>query len=79
MTLEIVGPGFGRTGTKSTKDALELLGFGPCHHMYEVFANPSQVDHWLKVFAGETVDWEKVFAGYTSQIDWPGAHPGGTL
>jgi hypothetical protein len=74
MTLKIVGPGFGRTGTKSTKDALELLGFGPCHHMYEVFANPPQVDHWLDVFVGKPVNWEQVFDGYTSQIDWPGAH-----
>ena len=74
MSLKIIGPGFGRTGTMSTKLALETLGFGPCHHMYEVFGNPPQVGHWQAVAAGEKVDWHKVFAGYTSQIDWPGAH-----
>ncbi len=26
MPLKIIGSGFGRTGTKSTKDALEILG-----------------------------------------------------
>lgn len=36
MALEIIGPGFGRTGTNSLKVALEHLGFGPAHHMYEV-------------------------------------------
>ena len=36
MALEIIGAGFGRTGTYSLKLALEQLGFGPCHHMFEV-------------------------------------------
>ena len=74
MTLKIIGPGFGRTGTKSTKDALETLGFGPCHHMYEVFQNPPQVSVWQDVAAGRQVDFKAAFAGYHSQIDWPGAH-----
>ncbi len=74
MSLQIIGPGFGRTGTKTTKTALEHLGFGPCHHMYEVFENPPQVAHWTAIAAGETVDMRDVFAGYRSQIDWPGAH-----
>jgi hypothetical protein len=43
MPLEVIGPGFGRTGTMSLKNALEILGFGPCHHMEEVFKNPEQV------------------------------------
>ncbi len=40
MTLRIIGAGFGRTGTNSLKLALEHLGFGPCHHMFEVRDNP---------------------------------------
>lgn len=74
MSLQVIGSGFGRTGTASLKRALEMLGFGPCHHMEEVLANPAQVPHWQAVAAGEAVDWELVFAGYRSQIDWPGAH-----
>jgi hypothetical protein len=35
MSLAVIGPGFGRTGTMSLKLALERLGFGPCHHMEE--------------------------------------------
>ncbi|MEG3143315.1 sulfotransferase [Sphingomonas sp. RT2P30] len=74
MALSVIGSGFGRTGTRSLKDALELLGFGPCHHMEEVFPNPKQVDFWCAVARDEPVDWDEVFAGYGAQIDWPGAH-----
>ncbi|HSI18153.1 MAG TPA: sulfotransferase [Sphingomonas sp.] len=74
MALSVIGSGFGRTGTRSLKDALDLLGFGPCHHMEEVFPNPAQIDHWCAVARGEPVDWTAVFDGYGSQIDWPGAH-----
>ena len=74
MTLKIIGSGFGRTGTASLKRALEMLDFGPCHHMEEVLANPPQVPYWQAVAAGRPVKWDEVFAGYRSQVDWPGAH-----
>jgi hypothetical protein len=74
MSLAVIGSGFGRTGTLSLKNALERLGFGPCHHMDEVFRNPDQVPHWQAVAARKSVDWSRVFAGYRSQVDWPGAH-----
>jgi hypothetical protein len=74
MSLAVIGPGFGRTGTLSLKHALELLGFGPCHHMEEVLAHPEQVPYWQAVAAGRPVVWDEVFAGYRSQVDWPGAH-----
>jgi len=73
MPLEIIGPGFGRTGTNSLKIALEHLGFGPCHHMFEVRDNPGQLPAWQAVARGETVDWDRVFEGYRAQADWPGA------
>lgn len=73
MTLQVIGSGFGRTGTKSLKAALEELGFGPCHHMHEVLSNPGQVAHWQAFGRGEAVDWAQVFDGYRSQVDWPGA------
>lgn len=73
MTLEVIGSGFGRTGTKSLKLALEALGFGPCHHMAEVRNNRTQIDLWLQAARGETVDWDRVFAGYRACVDWPAA------
>jgi hypothetical protein len=73
MTLEIIGAGFGRTGTSSLKVALEHLGFGPAHHMFEVRDNPPQVQLWAAAARGERVDWDSIFSGYRSQVDWPGA------
>lgn len=73
MGLKIIGSGFGRTGTMSTKMALEALGFGPCHHMVEVMGNPAQPPHWAALAAGQDVDWADVFDDYTSQVDFPGA------
>jgi hypothetical protein len=73
MALEVIGPGFGRTGTSSLKTALEHLGFGPAHHMFEVRDAPGQLAHWQALARGERPDWNTVFAGYRSQCDWPGA------
>jgi hypothetical protein len=46
MGLQVIGAGFGRTGTNSLKLALEQLGFGPCHHMFEARDNPEQLAAW---------------------------------
>lgn len=73
MTLEIIGPGFGRTGTASLREALLLLGFERCHHMFEVRDDNGQIAFWQRATAGEPVDWDEGFAGYRAQVDWPGA------
>lgn len=74
MTLAVISSGFGRTGTLSVKKALEQLGFGPCHHFENVMQAPDQVPLWAAAVAGKDVDWDKLFAGYRAQVDWPGAH-----
>ncbi|MEX2650245.1 MAG: sulfotransferase family protein [Alphaproteobacteria bacterium] len=73
MALRVVGAGLGRTGTKTLKDVLERLGFGPCHHMFEVRENPAQLPFWQAAARGETPDWDAVFAGYAACVDWPAA------
>jgi Sulfotransferase domain len=72
MTLKVVGTGLGRTGTKSMQTALQMLGFGPCHHMVEVFAHPESMKDWVDAAEGRP-NWEKIFAGYRSVVDYPGA------
>ena len=69
--MKVIGAGFGRTGTASLKAALEELGFGPCYHMTEVFANPEHVDFWLAAWRGESVHWEGVLGSYEASVDWP--------
>lgn len=73
MTLNVIGTGVGRTGTYSLKLALNRLGLGPCHHMEEVLMNmPVQVPLWSAALAGRP-DWDAVYAGYGSAVDWPTA------
>lgn len=72
MTLKVIGAGLGRTGTMSLKFALEHIGFGPCYHMIEFFAHvPTQLPLWLAAAAGHP-DWDAVFDGYASTVDYPG-------
>lgn len=77
MALQVIGAGFGRTGTLSTYTALKELGF-PCYHMTEVIMNKknkSHIDFWQKVAnepEGEQQQWEAVFADYSAMVDNPG-------
>jgi Sulfotransferase domain len=72
MTLEVIGAGFGRTGTMSLKVALEELGFGPCYHMSEVFEHPGHIGLWRAAAQGKPVEWEQIFGHYRATVDWPG-------
>jgi hypothetical protein len=73
MALKIIGAGFGRTGTLSLKNALEKLGFGPCYHMMEVMPRPDHIAMWHRIAFGGTIDWDAVFEGFQSTVDWPAA------
>lgn len=70
MALEIIGAGFGRTGTYSLKAALERLGFGPCHHMSEVIGDPAQIKLWSDVVDGHS-DNDRIFSGFRAAVDFP--------
>ena len=75
MALKVIGAGLGRTGTLTLKTALEMLGFGPCHHMIEVLGDAErQVPFWNRAADGEAVDWDEVYGGYAATVDWPGCH-----
>ena len=77
MALEVIGAGFGRTGTLSTKAGLELLGAGPCYHMREILqprpgCNDGHLDAWHAFATGQaSMDWEWLFRSYRSSVDHP--------
>jgi len=71
--MQVIGAGFGRTGTLSLKGALEQLGFGPCYHMMEVFKRPEDLVQWAAVAQGQVIDWREFFQEYRATVDWPGA------
>lgn len=72
MTLKLVGAGLGRSGTMSMKLALEQLGFGPCHHMIEVFQHMESVPLWVDAARGHP-DWDLIFKDYVACVDYPSA------
>jgi len=73
MALEVIAAGLGRNATFSMKFALEALGFGPCHHMSEVFGEARrQVPQWIAAAQGQP-DWDAIFAGFHSSSDYPSA------
>lgn len=69
--VRVIGAGLPRTGTSSLKAALELLGFGPCHHMSEVFGKIEQAKMFDKILNGEPADFKHVLKGYGATVDDP--------
>jgi len=74
MAIKIIGTGFGRTGTDSMREALSILGYGPCHHMSAVNTNEEQKRLWRALAKGAAPDWNTLFSGYVSCMDWPSAY-----
>ncbi|WP_263489056.1 sulfotransferase family protein [Mesorhizobium sp. ES1-3] len=74
MSIKVIGTGFGRTGTDSMREALAILGFGPCHHMHEVIGNEEQKRMWRALAQGAAPDWNQLLSGYVSCLDWPSAY-----
>src|SRR4029079_4654845 len=73
-TPQVIAPAFGRTGHDSMREALTILGFGPCHHMLEVNASEEQKRMWGALVQGAPPRWDQLFAGYGSAMDWPSAY-----
>ena len=69
--MKVFGAGFGRTGTMSLKIALEKLGTGPCYHMREVITHPSHIKLWYDISRGENPNWNRLFSGFNSAVDFP--------
>ncbi len=74
MSLDVIGAGFGRTGTTSLKLALEQLGFAPCYHMVEVFEHPEHAPVWHDAAEGKPTDLHSLLGPYRAAVDWPACH-----
>ena len=70
--LEVIGAGFGRTGTASTKAALEILLGRPCYHMFEALAHLDHHPAWLAAATATPRRLSAVLDGYGATVDWPG-------
>jgi hypothetical protein len=70
--MKVIGVGFGRSGTMSLKQALEDLGGGPCLHMIDLIRNNDLIPPWQDAAIDGNVDFDRMFEGFDSTIDWPG-------
>ena len=73
MALKVIGAGCGRTGTESLKKALEKLGFAKCDHMVELIKSTWRVPMLEALHRGEKVDFDALFEGFQSAVDFPWA------
>jgi hypothetical protein len=72
--MDVIGAGFGRTGTLSLKVALEQLGFGPCMHMVPLLQDPKTSALIHKAIEGDIDTLDVALDGYRSSVDWPIAY-----
>jgi len=70
--MDVIGPGFGRTGTLSLKIALEQLGFGPCLHMIPLLEDAERAGLFQRAADGDAGSLARALEGYRSTVDWPG-------
>ena len=73
-SLKVIGAGWGRTGTNSTKLALEKLLGGPCYHMFECAKRPD-FQKWIDAYNGKP-DFDAIFTNpdggsYVATVDYP--------
>jgi hypothetical protein len=59
--------------------ALNILGVGPTHHMFELEEGMPLRQPWLDLAKGAKPDWDLLFTGYHACVDWPSAYYWRTL
>jgi Sulfotransferase domain len=72
--MDVIGAGFGRTGTLSLKVALERLGFGPCAHMLPLIGDEERSALFARAAGGDRASLDRALEGCRSTVDWPGAY-----
>ena len=72
MSLQVIGAGLPRTGTSSLNRALEYLLGGRGYHMSVIPGHPFDLGpSWDSALADKMPNWDTVFDGFTSAVDWP--------
>ncbi len=69
--VDLIGAGYGRTGTASLQRALEILGYQPCHHMREVVMHPETAPRWAAAVNGDTAQLADLLSGFRATTDFP--------
>ena len=71
--MKVICAGWGRTGTRSLKYALEHLTGEPSYHMQNILLNKKDAKKWHNsIFLhNEKFNWEDIYKGYGACLDFP--------
>ena len=71
--MKVICAGWGRTGTRSLKFALEKILGQPSYHMQNILLNKKDAKIWHdSIFHNQKkFDWEKIYKGYGACLDFP--------
>ena len=70
--MKVICAGWGRTGTRSLKYALQTLLKKPAYHMQNILLNKKDAKLWQNIiFNKKAVDWNAIYNGYGACLDFP--------
>ena len=71
--MKVICAGWGRTGTRSLKYALERLTGEPSYHMQNILLNKRDAKIWHNlIFKNQkNIDWEEIYNSYGACLDFP--------
>ena len=70
--MEVICAGWGRTGTRSLKYALQKLTKKPAYHMQNILLNKKDAKLWQDIiFNKRVIDWNDIYNGYGACLDFP--------
>ncbi len=72
--MNVIGVGFGRTGTSSLRDALDILGLGPTMHNVRLDDRLDLRKAWHFKTHGKNIPWSALTSGFNSVTDWPAVY-----
>ena len=71
--MKVICAGWGRTGTRSLKYALEYINKQPSYHMQNILLNKQDAKKWHDLIFNDkkNYDWENIYRGYGACLDFP--------
>ena len=71
--MRVICAGWGRTGTRSLKYALQTLLKQPAYHMQNVLLGKRDAKLWYDIIFNkpEKINWDAIYNGYGACLDFP--------
>ena len=71
--MKVICAGWGRTGTRSLKYALEHINGQPSYHMQNILLNKRDAKLWYDIIFNnpKTIKWDEIYNGFGACLDFP--------